>query len=161
MSDAQDEEKVREPQRPCCALDGVTQRQASHRECGGAEGRPWSWIRGPVGLAPLLAPGLCWGQGGKASLSPCLCPTASGTLQESRQTDGKLGWGGGWRGASRSHAAIPSCAKHQAEPQRDGGEQGLTRAQHASGAPLQPTLNKVPIRAQRFWGGRSPRSPRH
>lgn len=122
MSDAQDEEKVREPQRPCCALDGVTQRQASHRERGGAEGRPWSWIRGPMGLAPLLASGLCWGQGGRASLSPGLCPTALGTLQESRQTDGKLGWGWGWRGASRSHAAVPSLrqARGRATERRRG-----------------------------------------
>lgn len=48
VSDAQDIEKVQEPQRPCYALDGVTQKQASHRKHGRAEGWAWSWIRSPM-----------------------------------------------------------------------------------------------------------------
>lgn len=67
-------------------------------------------------------------------------------------------WGGG---ESTSRVTQPSCdmlyppCAKQRELQRDQREQGLTRAQHASVSPLQPTLNKVLVKAYLFPGGPS------
>lgn len=92
MSDAQDVEKGREPQRPCYALDGVTQRQASHRERGGAEGWAWSWIRGPVEPSPPASPRPSCTMGmeeGAASLRACV-PEPRGPLGEAQADNSPL-----------------------------------------------------------------------
>lgn len=165
VSDTQDVEKVREPQRPCYALDGVTQKQASHREHGRAEGQAWSWIRSPMEPTHLPVPGRpMLGAWRKGKHFPR--PVSQGFGNPlGAQTDitplhrGQIGLGGG---ESTSRVTQPLCdmlhsprAKHQAELQRDQREQGLTRAQHASVSPLQPTLNKDPVRAHLFPGGAS------